>query len=331
MWQNEKLKDFDVAISTRVRIARNLEDKKFPNMLSDEEEKKILNKIGASVDKKKYDYFYTKDIDDSNLYSLVEKHIVSKEFANKENTAILQNKIGNVVCMINEEDHFRAQAFSSGFDIMTCYKNLKEFESDMNVNLKFAKSKKYGYLTACPTNIGTGIRVSVLLHLVGLGNLGLLDSILNQIRDIGLSVRGLYGENTSGYGNMYQISNQKTLGVSDEDIINKVSMVVSSIIEQERRARNILKSKGIDFEDKVYRSYGILKNARKISEEEAFRLLSYLRAGASMQIIDDIRLEKIQEIFDNMQENSLKLIYKEDISEKDDAKKRAEYIREELN
>lgn len=324
------VKDLDVAISTRVRIARNLSNTKFPNMLDENEMLEISKKIEKVVNKEKYDYFYTKNIDDATLLSLVEKHLISKEFIDKENTAILQNKDSSVVCMINEEDHIRAQGFCQGFNPKKCYDKVKELEKDLSKSLQFAKSEKYGYLTSCPTNVGSGMRVSVLVHLIGLAQLGRLEATLNQVRDIGLSVRGFYGENTAGYGYMYQISNQKTLGITDEDIINRVSIVISSLIEQERNARNILLSRGIELEDKIFRAYGILKNARKITEEETFRLLSYLRVGVSTKLIDKIDLEKVQQIFDNMQENSLKLVYKEDIDKKEDLIKRAKYIREEL-
>lgn len=330
MRYDDKIKDFDVAISTRVRIARNLKNEKFPHMLSDEEANNILEKIKKTVDKNMYDFFYTKDIDSNNLLSLVEKHILSKEFLNFKNTAILQNKDSSIVCMINEEDHFRMQSFCDGFDIKSCFEKIKDFENNISKKLEFAKSKKYGYLTTCPTNVGTGVRVSVLLHMPGLAALGMLDSILNQVRDIGLSVRGLYGENTAGYGYMYQISNQKTLGVTDENIVSRVNSVVTSIIEQERKAREVIKNKGIDIEDKIYRAYGILKNARKISEEESFKLLSWLRLGVSLEMIKDIKLNKVQEIFNNMQENSLKLILKENMDKKEEQEKRAVYIREEL-
>lgn len=330
MSEKNDIKDFDVAISTRVRIARNLNDTKFPNMLDNKEMLEVSKQIEKAVDKNKYDYFYTKNIDDSTLLSLVEKHLISKEFIEKKDSAILQNKDSSIVCMINEEDHIRAQSFSLGFEPMKCYEKIKNFENDISGKLNFAKNKKYGYLTSCPTNLGSGMRVSVLVHLVGLALLGRLEATLNQVRDIGLSVRGFYGENTAGYGYMYQISNQKTLGITDEDIINRVSIVISSLIEQERNARKILLSRGIELEDKIFRAYGILKNCRKITEEETFRLLSYLRVGVSTKIIKNVDLYKVQKIFDNMQENSLKLVYKEDFDKKEDLIKRANYIREEL-
>lgn len=325
-------KDFDVAISTRVRIARNLKDFKFPHMLEEKDANKVLSVIEKAVNKNEYNFLRTENIDEANLYSLVEKHLISPDFVNYNDTAIIENKDESLVAMVNEEDHLRMQAFASGFNVDECYKKVKDFENKLSEKLEFAKSAKYGYLTSCPTNVGTAMRVSVLLHLQGLASVGRLEDILNQVRDIGLSVRGLYGENTSGFGNMYQISNQKTLGLSEEDIINKVSLVVSSIIEQEKMARDILlKRKKVEFEDKIYRAYGTLKYARKLSQDEVYKLLATLRIGTSMGYFDKITLAKIQDLMDNTKSNTFKIIIKEDVDKKDEERKIAEYIRKELD
>lgn len=324
-------KDFDVAISTRVRIARNLKDYKFPHMLDKKESNKILDLIEKSINKEKYNFLRTENIDEVNLYSLVEKHLISPDFVNYKDTAIIENKDESLVIMVNEEDHLRMQAFRSGFNVDECYNNVKSFENELNERLEFAKSDKYGYLTSCPTNVGTAMRVSVLLHLQGLASIGKLEDVLNQVRDIGLSVRGLYGENTSGYGNMYQISNQKTLGLSEEEILNKVSLVVSSIIEQEKMARALLlKRKKLDFEDKIYRTYGTLKYARKLSSDEVYKLLATLRIGVSMGYFENISLSKIQNLMDLTKVNTFKIMLKEDFDKKDEEKKIAEYIRKEI-
>lgn len=325
-------KDFDVAISTRVRIGRNLKDYKFPHMMESAEATEVLNLIEEVINKKEYSFLRLENIDKMNLYSLVEKHLISPDFANYTEAAIIENKDESLVTMVNEEDHLRMQAFASGFNVDECYKKVKEFENKLSQKLEFAKSDKYGYLTSCPTNVGTAMRVSVLLHLQGLASIGRLEDILNQVRDIGLSVRGLYGENTSGFGNMYQISNQKTLGLTEEEIINKVSLVVSSIIEQERMARKILlKKKKGDFEDKLFRAYGILKYARRLNQEEVYKLLSTLRIGISLGYFENLKLSKIQNLLDLTKSNTFKTILKEDIDEKDEEFKVSEFIRKELD
>ena len=224
----------------------------------------------------------------------------------------------------------RIQSFESGFNIDSAYNRLKEFTDELSEKIKFAKNDKYGYITSCPTNVGSAMRVSVMLHLPGLAGIGLLNKLIDQAISIGISVRGYYGENTNSSGYIYQISNQKTLGLSDEEIITNVKLVVTSIIEQERKAREMLKNTSIYLEDSIYRAYGILKYSRNISEEEAVKLLSQARLGCDNGILTETTLEKIQELMVNIRVNSLKLILKEDFSKDKEDIKRAEYIRREL-
>ena len=331
MWFREISKDSDVVISTRLRFARTVDGYKFPNVMKKEEKQDLLNKINSSIDKKKYDFLKIADIDDTTLGSLVEEHLISKELLNLTDSAIIMNKDSSIVAMVNEEDHLRIQAFGSGFDIDKCYNNLCEFTDSLESNIKFAINDKYGYITACPSNVGAAMRVSVMLHLPALAKLGLLSKIIDEATSMGLSVRGIYGENTSGYGHIYQISNRQTLGLSDRDIINKTKAIVTAIISQERKARNVLKENSIHLSDEIYRALGVLKNARIMSDDEAFKLLSKVRLGVSMEIVDGVSLEKIQSLMINTKENTLKTVLKEDLSREEEDIKRAEYIREELS
>lgn len=331
MWFREISKDSDVVISTRLRFARTIEGYKFPNIMKKDEKQALLNKINSSIDKKKYDFLKIADIDDTTLGSLVEEHLISKELLNLTDSAIIMNKDSSIVAMVNEEDHLRIQAFGSGFDIDKCYNNLCEFTDSLESNIKFAINDKYGYITACPSNVGAAMRVSVMLHLPALAKLGLLSKIIDEATSMGLSVRGIYGENTSGYGHIYQISNRQTLGLSDRDIINKTKAIVTAIISQERKARNVLKENSIHLSDEIYRALGVLKNARIMSDDEAFKLLSKVRLGVSMEIVDGVSLEKIQSLMINTKENTLKTVLKEDLSREEEDIKRAEYIREELS
>lgn len=331
MWFREISKDSDVVISTRLRFARTIDGFKFPNVMKKEEKQDLLNKINSSIDKKKYDFLKIDDIDEITLGSLVEEHLISKELLNLIDSAIIMNKDLSIVAMVNEEDHLRIQAFESGFDIDKCYNNLCEFTDSLESNIKFAINDKYGYITACPSNVGAAMRVSVMLHLPALAKLGLLSKIIDEATSMGLSVRGLYGENTSGYGHIYQISNRQTLGLSNRDIINKTKAIVTAIISQERKARNVLKENSIHLSDEIYRALGVLKNARIMSDDEAFKLLSKVRLGVSMEIVDGVSLEKIQSLMINTKENTLKTVLKEDLSREEEDIKRAEYIREELS
>lgn len=329
MWYNDNGKDYDVVISTRVRFARNIADLKFPNLMTSKEKNNVIDKLNSCIDSSKYKLLKMKDIDEITQESLKEKHLISKEFVGNSNGAIITNEESSIVTMINEEDHLRIQSFGAGFCVNECYKKLKEFTDEINRKIKFAQNDNYGYLTSCPTNVGSGMRVSVMLHLPALAKLGLLNKLFAQATDIGMSVRGMYGENSSGSGNLFQISNGRTLGMSDENIISNLEAVITTIIEQERKARSVIKGNSYLTEDDVYRAFGILKYSRSISVEEALKLLSKVRLGVSIQIIKEITIEKISELMVNIQDSSLQLILKNTLS--DDLNiKRAEYIRKEI-
>ena len=330
MWYNSISKDSDVCLSSRIRFARNIEGFKFVNMLKVNEKQEIIKILNDAIDNKKYKLFKMEDLPDLNKLSLMEQHIISKEFVPSTNSAVITNEDNSCVAMVNEEDHLRLQAFEPGFNVDECYKKLCDFVNDLESKVKFSKSEDYGYLTACPTNVGSGMRVSVMMHLPALAKIGILNQILDQAASIGMSVRGMYGENTKGDGYLYQISNQKTLGMSDENIISSLKAVVTSIIEQERRAREILKNKSVNYEDEIYRAYGTLANARLITEEEALKLLSKLRLGVCTKTIDNVSLECVQKLMGNILSSTLKINAKKDLTKHEELKFRANIIREEL-
>lgn len=329
MWYKEILNDSDVVVSSRVRYARNISNYKFVNLLNEKEFNDIIELIEKSINKNKYKLLNMKNIDEVTQNSLKEEYLISKEFVGNDNGAIITNEDNSLVCMVNEEDHLRMQAFCSGLNIDECYNKLKEFNDELERKINFSKSEKYGYLTACPTNAGSGMRVSLMLHLPALKESGMLSQVLEQVNNIGFSVRGIYGENSDSIGNMYQISNRKTLGLTDKEIIDNLKIVVTSIIEAERKARNILKE-NISFKDSVYRALGILKNARLITVNEAMGLLSNVRLGISTNIISEVTLDKIQSLMIEIQKNTLKLLIKEDFDSKEENIFRADYIRKEL-
>ncbi len=331
MWVKEIAKDSDVVMYSRVRFARNIKGYKFPNIMSADEKEEVIKLLADKIDKNKYKLLKMQDIDEVNKLSLVEQRIISKEFLKSRHGAVITNDTNSIVAMVNEEDHLRIQAFKPGFDIDSCYDELVKVTDELESKIDVIKNEKYGYITACPTNVGSGMRVSVLLHLPALAKVGLLDKLLDQAASIGVSVRGLYGENSTGDGYMYQISNQKTLGMSDENIISGIKAIVTSIVEQERKAREILKNKNIRFEDDICRAYGILKNARLLGEEEALNLLSKLRLGVSIGLVKEVDLEKVQGLMVDILENTLKVVLKKDLSKQEDLIERAKYVREELN
>lgn len=229
--------------------------------------------------------------------------------------------------MINEEDHFRIQVFNCGLDLDGTFRLAREVDQKMEQVFKIAKNKKYGYLTSCPTNVGTGIRASVMVHLPGLTKTGNIRKILESINSFGMNIRGVYGEGSESTGDMYQISNKKTLGLTEEEIVKNLKVITEKIIEQERVARKYLAKNAIEFEDKVYRSFGLISNCKKISSEESRKLLSSVKLGTDLGIIKELTDSKVAKLYlytkpANLQKKSGKELdsYERDI-------KRAEIIK----
>jgi len=272
-----------------------------------------------------------KDIDKITLNSLVERHLVSKEFiSDTQKRAVILNNDCTLSVMINEEDHLRIQGFSFGNDIKRAYEIAKNIEEKIGGSLEYSMHNKFGYLTACPTNTGSGMRVSVMLHLPALTKLGYMAKLLSDAATFGISIRGLYGENTAAQGSIYQISNQRTMGMTDEEIISNVEKIVKNIIIQEKKARAIIMEDKIYFEDKVIRALGTLKYARRIDTREAEKNISLVRMGIERNIIKDIDINKLQKISVNIYPNMLKLELKQDMDETKRDEMRADYIRKEL-
>lgn len=301
-WYLQSGKESDVVMSTRIRFARNLKDFPFINMCKKEDLEELENRIKDITPSFGYGlkFLKLKDIDDITKMSLVEKHIISPNFAlKKEETsgAMLINDEENISVMINEEDHLRIQVLGEGFDIDNLMNLAIEVDKTLEKNLNYAYSEKYGYLTACPTNVGTGLRASVMVHLPALTKTGNIQKILEVISNFGMNIRGVYGEGTSAYGNMYQVSNKQALGIDEKEIIKNLKQIVEKIIEQERLARKILAKESIELEDEIYRAYGILTNCKKISSEEVVNLLSSVKLGVDMGIIkelDDLKVNKLE-------------------------------------
>lgn len=315
----------DVVLTTRIRLARNINGYNFPNNMVEKKRKELVEHIKEKLGGK-YKVLELENMDDITKKSLVETHTISKELLYGSNTALVLDEKNNITCMVNEEDHLRIQVFEKGFDLESAYDKIIAFDNDLASKLDYAYTQDYGYITACPTCIGTGMRVSVMLHLPALEKIGALDKIFNEIAALGISIRGMYGENTQGEGSIYQISNQKTLGIRYEDILQQVQQVTNYIAKQERKARDIIKSR-ISVKDDIFRAYGILTNACIMSKKEAMKLLSNVRLGINIDEIKDIPLEKIDKVVQNIGTNTLKKNFKEDFSRENEDIKRAEYIK----
>ena len=300
-WYLQNGKESDVVLSTRIRLARNIKEFEFPNKYSKEEGKKILEKIKEITPSLGYrlKFINLDDIDDITKISLIEKHLLSPEFAmsKKENKAMLINDDENICIMLNEEDHIRMQVFSAGLDLENLLDLSIEIDEKLENLVNYAYSNQYGYLTSCPTNVGTAMRASVMVHLPALTITGNIGKVLQAANNFGMNIRGIYGEGTKSQGDVYQIFNNQSLGITEQEIIKNVKAITEKVIEQERLARKYLGKKVLDLENRVYRAYGLLAYSSKLSSEECRELLSDVKLGTDLGIIkelNDMQVNKLQ-------------------------------------
>ena len=299
-WYLQNGKNSDVVISSRVRLARNLIEYNFPNKNLKDESKKVFEKLEEITPSLGYGLKFLKldNIDDVTKISLMEKHLISPDFAmnNKPNKAIIINDDENICIMVNEEDHLRIQVFTAGLELENLVGLIMEIDDKLSEMVDYAYSKKYGYLTACPTNIGTGMRISIMCHLPALTITGNIGKVLRAVNNFGMNIRGIYGEGTESKGDVYQIFNNQSLGLSEKEITKNVKNVTDKIIEQERLARKNLEKQPIELEDRVYRSFGVLSNSRKMTTDECRSLLSDVKLGTDLGIITELNDSKIRKI-----------------------------------
>jgi len=280
----------DIVISSRIRLARNLAGHMFLNRCSAEEKASILTTLREALMSldvgEQTSYISVDKASDLDRHFMVERHLISRHLAfgkGPRGVVIAQTEFFSA--MINEEDHLRLQVIKGGLQLRECARRINNIDDMVEAKVDYAFSPRYGYLTACPTNLGTGIRVSVMLHLPALKMTGQIDKLFNAAKDMSLAVRGLFGEGTEATGDFYQISNQVTLGVSESDIIKRFEdTVIPEIVAYENAARNHLLSKEMDvLDDKISRATALLKHAHLISSQEALFLLSHLRLGVNMR------------------------------------------------
>ena len=299
-WYLQNGKESDVVISTRVRLSRNIKGIPFITRASKEELKEVYDKMKEITPSLGYNLKFLKldDMDSITKQSLVEKHLISPDFAKTKMpyTAIIINDEENICIMVNEEDHIKLQVFTSGLDIDNLLNLAIEIDEKIESLVQYSYHEKYGFLTACPTNVGTGLKISTLVHIPALQMTGNLNKMLNIINNLGMNVRGLYGEGSKAEGDVYQVSNNQTLGITEKEIVKNLNLLAQKIIDQERLARKYLSKNSLKLEDEVYRSYGILVNARRLSEEESIDLLSKVKLGTDLGIIKELNDKKIREL-----------------------------------
>ena len=302
-WLRGTGKESDIVISSRVRLARNIAGYPFLSRANLKQRREIESLLRKTIIERKI----AQDVSYVNLNQataidklfLVERHLISKEHAEGEGErGVAFGKSETVSLMINEEDHLRIQVIRSGFELKKTWDTIDEIDNILGESLNFAFSSRFGFLTACPTNVGTGMRVSVMLHLPALGMTKHIEKVFNAVGKLGLVVRGLYGEGTKVSGDLYQISNQFALGKSEKEILSIIESVIPRITSYERMARKALVMESKDqLEDRIWRSYGMLKAARMITSEEILQLLSQVRMGVNIGLIDDIEMQTLNELF----------------------------------
>lgn len=302
-WFRSTGPESDVVFSSRIRLARNLKKLPFPNKASQQDKRRIRDEIEKAVlslphFQKSY-VLHMEDLSQLDKNFLSERYLISRELAGQgSGSSVVIDEKETISIMINEEDHIRLQTLLSGFRLWDCWEIIQDIDRGLQKELQFAFSDSLGYLTSCPTNVGTGIRVSTMLHLPGLIMAKQIEQVLQAIIKLGLAIRGLYGEGTEWSGNLFQISNQVTLGRTEEDIISSIEKVVRQVVQNERNARNlILKNNSELLYDKVGRAYGILSNAHIITTTETIDHLSTLRMGVDLSIINRLGKEKLNELF----------------------------------
>lgn len=293
----------DIVISSRIRLARNLADFPFLSRATPKDrgliERRIQSELKKALPEPENRYMTLPPLSMVDRLFLVERHLISREHAyGKGPRGVCLGGGETVSIMVNEEDHLRIQGLRSGFQLRSTWEQVDDVDSRLEKLLDYAFSPQFGYLTVCPTNVGTGMRASVMMHLPALVMTRQIDKVFQAVSKINLAVRGLYGEGTQASGDFYQFSNQQTLGNSELEIIAKIEGVIPKIIEYERTVREqLLEQKREVIEDKVWRAYGMLQTARTINSEETMDLLSAVRMGVNLKIIRDVGIATVNELF----------------------------------
>lgn len=335
-WLDSDENQSNVVVSCRIRLARNIINLPFPHWAELGELEEVFEQVKGAFEKldikKNLEIIKIHELSAIDRQILVERHLVSKEHTENEGyPAVTLSQDEQVSFMINEEDHLRLQVFYPGFKLMRAWEMMDSIDDQLSSLLEYAYHNHYGYLTSCPTNVGTGLRASVMLHLPALVMRKQIDQVLRAVSKLGLAVRGWYGEGSEVSGNLFQISNQVTLGQKEKDIILNLEQVIRQIIEHEKSARqHLLKNNSIEVEDKVGRAYGLMKHARSISSIETLDHLSAIRTGIEMGLVDSINVKVINELFLLTQPAHIQKIAGKKLSDQERDIKRAKLIRKML-
>ena len=292
-----------IVLTTRIRLARNLSGSPFPGWAKEAQRSAMLAEslaVVAELPQMKKGLSLTVDeLSDLEKQILVERHLISRELSNaKRGAGVVISRDQSAAVMINEEDHLRIQVMRAGFQLKKAWNSINTIDSELEEKLNYAFSPTLGYLTACPTNLGTGMRASAMMHLPALVISSQMEKVVRAVNQLGMAVRGLFGEGSDASGSIFQISNQTTLGESEEDIIKRLSSVLNTIIEHELNARaKLLEADSSKLFDKIGRAFGILQNGRLLTSAEAMNLLSLVRLGVDLNVFPEVRRPVIDRLF----------------------------------
>lgn len=337
-WMKDGGPDDDIALTSRIRIARNIEDVPFPMLQTDSHANAVIEQVERAMNSSKvaatgqFELLHISDMSALDRQVLVEKHLISRDLAEEVRHGAVALRADEVVnVMINEEDHMRIQCLMPGLRLEEAWAVANELDDALEEQIPYAFHDRYGYLTACPTNVGTGIRASVMLHLPGLVLSGQISRLLSAVSQVGLTVRGMYGEGSESAGNLFQVSNQVTLGETEEEIIGNLDSVVHQLIDHERNARRVLVQENRDgLEDRVSRSFGILAYARRMDSKETLQRLSDVRLGIDLGMITGVSAGILKELLVMTQPAFLQKYYNQELSPTERDLRRATLIRERL-
>lgn len=333
-WLNADGPESDVVVSTRIRLARNIVGYPFMLRSNDDLKQQVVASLTETVQGlgRKFNFIDVAALDDLDAQLLVERQLISRELAQSSGPrGVFVEADEHCSLMVNEEDHVRMQLLRSGFALGDCWQEISQLDDDIEKQTRFAFDEQLGYLTACPTNVGTGIRVSVMLHLPALRITREIQKVHQAAQKINLAVRGLYGEGSQAMGDFYQISNQVTLGCSEEQLMENLAEVVPNILGYERRVRDLLcRDNKSQLDDQIARAMGILSNARSISSEETMHLLSSVRLGVNLGLVNDVSIRTVNELFIHTQPSHLQKLNGGPLETAERNEARAAYIRERL-
>ena len=331
--------DADIVLSTRVRLARNLQGYPYVSRASHGEREIVFRTVAKAVGStslRRAVFLRMTETSERVRKVLLERRLISNEIAGLHlgpdgGVAVAVSQRGPVSILINEEDHLRLQSLVGGLRVNEAWGMVDRLDEELGRGLSLAYHHEFGYLTSCPTNVGTGLRASALLHLPGLVLTKEISRALQGIAQVGLTFRGLYGEGSDVVGNFFQISNQTTLGQSEEDLVDHLTRIVTTVIEKERRARQVLmRDAGPVTEDKIWRAYGLLRYARSLEYEELMNLLSGVRLGVSLQLLPSPNVYSLNRIMILSQAAHLDEAAGRVLAESDRRAHRAEYVRKVL-